>query len=153
VFEGPASRPALWPDGVSATLVAVERVPSEWGVDVPDGMAVVRLTLEVSNASETVLPVEPSSKEMTLLYGSNREEGEAVTSFTYDSPAEERQKALDRDGGRQIPAAGTATFVESQLVPADQLGSLTVVVELPSTDGIREPFTLTGVEGLLKTVR
>jgi hypothetical protein len=153
VFEGPASRPALWPDGVSAQLVAVERVPNSWGVDVPDGQAIVRLTLEVTNASETVLPVEPASKEMNLLYGPNREEGQAVTSYTYDTPAEQKQKALDRDGGAQIPAAGSATFVESQVVPVDQLGVLTVVVEVPSADGVREPFTLTGVETLLKNVR
>lgn len=152
MFEGPASRPALWPDGVSATLRAVERVPSEWGGDVPDGQVIVRMTLEVSNASETVLPVQPSSKEMTLLYGPNRAEGQAVTPLTYDNPAEKKQKALDRDGGTQIPAAGSATFVESQLVPAGQLGSLSVRVELPAVDGVREPFTLTGAEKLLKTV-
>ncbi|GLY20351.1 hypothetical protein [Micromonospora sp. NBRC 101691] len=153
VFEGPASRPALWPDGVSATLRAVERVPSQWGVDVAESDAIIRLTLEVSNASETPLPVEPSSKEMTLSYGPSRAEGQAVTSNRYDSPAEQKRKELDRDGGREIAAAGTATFVESQLVPADQLGSLTVRIELPSVDGPREPFTLTEVEKLLTTVR
>ncbi|SCF21875.1 hypothetical protein GA0070618_4147 [Micromonospora echinospora] len=153
VFEGPASRPALWPDGVSATLRAVERVPSEWGVDVADSDAIIRLTLEVSNASETPLPVDPSSKEMTLLYGPSRAEGKAVTSSRHDSPAEQKQKGLDLDGGTEIPAAGTATFVESRLVPVDQLDSLTVRIELPSVDGIREPFTLTQVEKLLTTVR
>lgn len=152
ILEGPASQPAVWPDGISARLVKVERVPNSWGVDVPTSQAIIRMTLEVTNGGESTLPVVPSSREMTLLWGPNRQESDQVTSYSYDDPAEEKEKSLNLDGGTQIPAGGRATFVESELVPADQLGGLTVLVELPSADGIRDPFTLTGVEKVLKTV-
>ncbi|MFI6228616.1 hypothetical protein ACIBCR_15045 [Micromonospora echinospora] len=151
--EGPAADGARWPDGVTARLVAVERVPNSWGVDVPPSMAIVRMTLDVVNGSDMLLPVVPQSKEATLLYGPNRQECEPVTGYAYKDPAERKRMALDIDGGTQIPAGGMAQFVESELVPVDQLGSLTVVVEVPSVDGIRDPFTLTGVETLLKTVK
>ncbi|MFJ1539308.1 hypothetical protein ACIODS_12265 [Micromonospora chalcea] len=114
---------------------------------------VVRLTLEVSNQGGEALPVVPSSREMTLLWGPNRQEADPVTGYSYDTPAEERRKALTVDGGSRVPAGGKATFVESGLVPVDGAGELAVVVDLPATDGLREPFTFTGVEKLVKTVR
>ncbi|MBQ1009397.1 hypothetical protein KBX53_00180 [Micromonospora sp. M51] len=153
VTEGPATAGASWPDGVSARLVAVQRVPNAWGVDVAKSQAIVRLTLEVTNGSQATLPVTPATREMTLLYGPNREEADSVTSYSYTEPAEERKKALNLDGGTQIPVSGEATFVESGLVPVDELDELAVVVEVPTTDGIREPFTLTGVGALVKQVK
>lgn len=145
VLEGPAAAGARWPDGVSAHLVAVQRVPNAWGVDVPASLAVVRLRLEVTNGGQEVLPLVPQSREMTLLYGPNRQEADGVTSYSYPDPAEQERKGLRADGGTRIPAGGKATFVESYLVPVAELGELAVVVEVPSTDGIRDPFTLTAV--------
>jgi hypothetical protein len=134
-------------------LTDVERVPNSWGVDVPSSMAIVRMTVIVINFSDVLLPVVPGSKEMTLLYGPNRQECEPVTRSAYTNPVEESLQALDVDGGMLTAKGGTAKFVESELVPVAELGSLTVRVQMPSVDGIREPFTLTGVEKLLTTVK
>ncbi|MEU7978234.1 hypothetical protein AB0B63_06850 [Micromonospora sp. NPDC049081] len=153
VLEGPVSSGARWPDGLSARLTAVERVPSSWASDVPRSLVIVRLTLEVSNGTGAVLPVEPMTREMDLLYGPNREEADPVAGFSYPDPAEGRRKGLQRDGGTRIPVGGRATFVESGLVPAGAVQDLTVQVKLPSADGIRDPFTLTGVGSVVKTVR
>lgn len=128
-------------------------MPSSWGVDVPKSLVIVRMTLEVSNGTSAVLPVEPMSREMDLLYGPNREEASPVTGYSYPDPAEGRRKGLSRDGGTRIPVDGRATFVESALVPAGSVSDLTVVVSLPSADGIRDPFTLTGVGVVVKTVK
>ncbi|MFJ8690298.1 hypothetical protein [Micromonospora wenchangensis] len=114
---------------------------------------IIRMTLEVSNGTGAALPVEPMSREMDLLYGPNREEAQPVTGFSYPDPEEDRRKGLTQDGGTRIPAGGKATFVESGLVPAGSVSDLTVVVSLPSADGIRDPFTLTGVGAVVKTVR
>ncbi|WP_428966393.1 hypothetical protein [Micromonospora fluostatini] len=149
---GPVANGATWPDGLSARLVSVQRVPNSWGVDVPASLALVRLTLEVVNGSGEDLPVVPDSREMTLLHGPEQEEAGSPTGYRYTDPAERRRKALRIDGGTQIPVGGRAQFVESGTVPVDELGELTVVVDLPSVDGLRDPFTLTGVESLLKTV-
>lgn len=152
-LEGPASQPHRYPDGLTVTLTKVERVPNGWGADVPTSQAIVRLTLDVANGTADALPVEPMTREMTLLHGPNRQEAGQVTGYSYPDPVEEKQKALTLDGGTRIPAGGKATFVESGLVPVAALGDLTVVVELPAADGIRDPFTLTEVEGLLRTVK
>lgn len=151
--EGPAAAGASWPDGLSAKLVAVERVPNSWGVDVPKSMAVVRLTLEVRNGTQAVLPIVPMSGETSLLYGPNRQEAESEAGYSYPDPDEAKRKQLTADGGTRIPVGGTARFVESWLVPVSALGDLTVVVDLPAVDGMRVPFTLTDVEALLKQVR
>lgn len=153
VLEGPAAAGAAWPDGLSAKLTAVDRVPNSWGVDVPASQAIVRLTVEVVNGTQDVLPIEPMTRETDQLFGANREEAEAEAGYSYPDPAESKRKSLTADGGTRIPKGGKATFVESASVPVSALGDLTVLVRLPAVDGIREPFTLTDVEGLLKTVR
>ena len=114
----------------------------------------MRLMLEVSNGGGAgVLPVEPSSREMTVLFGQNRTEAESAVGFAYPDAGEQRRKALDVDGPTRIVVGSSARFVESSLVPVDGLGLLTVVVALPATDGVRDPWTFTGVESLLKTVK
>ncbi|MFC0504241.1 hypothetical protein [Micromonospora costi] len=151
VLEGPAAEGASWPDGLTAKLVAVEQVPNAWGVDVPKSRAIVRLTLEVRNGTQDVLPLMPGNGEMDLMYGPNREDAELEAG--YDWPDGEKQKLLQADAGNRIPVGGSGRLVESSSVPVSALGDLTVEVELPATDGERLPFTLTDVEALLKQVR
>ncbi|MEH1166387.1 hypothetical protein V6V47_13455 [Micromonospora sp. CPCC 205539] len=150
---GPATDIAVWPDGLTAKLVALERVPSSWGVDVPKTRAIVRMTLEVHNGGTVALPVPPSSRQLILRYGEKMIEAAAVTGPKYADPAERTQKALSVDGDTPIPVGGTARFVESQTVPMAHVSDLTVVVELPATSGKRKPYTLTAAHALLKMVQ
>jgi hypothetical protein len=152
VLEGPASAGARWQDGLSARLTAVERLPNSWGVDVPKSQAIVRVTVEVSNGTGAVLPF-PTAVWSELLYGPTRRESSPVTGFSYPDPAEGKRKALSWEGGTRIPAGGKLTFAESNIVPAAELGDLTVVVKLPAEEGERLPFTLTGADKLLKQVK
>lgn len=119
----------------------------------PKPMAIVRLTLEVRNGAQDVLPIEPMTQEMELLYGPNREQSEAESGYSYPDPDEAKEKELTRDGGTRIPVGGTARFVESKVVPVSALGDLTVQVSLPASDGERWDFTLTDVEAMLTQVR
>ena len=148
--EGPASEPVSWPDGVTATLAAVEQVPAEWGSDVPDGWTIVRVTVEVTNGGTVTIPVEPQTQETQLLYGPNRTEAEAVAGYTYDDPDDRR--VLQSEGETQIPAGGGLTIVESAIVPNDTVGDLAVQVMLPAVDGFRDPYLWTEAGALLRKV-
>ncbi|MCX5066641.1 hypothetical protein OOJ91_12205 [Micromonospora lupini] len=153
ITEGPAAAGAAWPDGLTAKLVAVERVPNSWGADVPKSMAIVRVTVEVRNGTGDVLPMESGIRRTTLLHGGVRVEAEAEAGYSYHDPAEARRKSLSEDGGTRIPVGKTLRFVESSTVPVGSLGELTLALRLPAVDGERETFYLTGVQGMLKTVR
>lgn len=152
-YEGPAAAGAKWPDGLTAKLTAVERVPNAWGADVPKSLAIVRLTVEVRNGTQDVLPFESGTRQTTVYYGPNRVEAEQDAGHSYPDPDEAKRKELQSDDPTRIPAGGSARFVESWVVPSSELGDLTVAIDLPATDGIRETFTLTGAQTLLKTVR
>ncbi|MCX5122056.1 hypothetical protein OG992_33370 [Micromonospora sp. NBC_00362] len=138
---------------MTAKLVAVERVPNGWATDVAKSAAVVRVTTEVYNGTQAVLPFDPGVRRTTLLHGDLRQEGDQEAGYSYDDPAEADRKALTVDGGTRIPVGGTLRFVESSSVPADALGLLALAVRLPAVDGERVPFTLTGVQDLLKQVQ
>ncbi|PZG10296.1 hypothetical protein C1I95_28150 [Micromonospora craterilacus] len=154
ILERPASEGAAsWPDGLAARLVGVEQVPNGWGVDVPKSQAVVRLTVEVVNGGDAVLPLSPGTQTLTLLYGDLRAEARQEAGYSYDDPDEEQRKGLSREPGTRIPVGGKATFVESAVVPVDQLGELTVAVRLPAVEGIRETLYLTGARGMLRQVK
>ncbi|GAB3947695.1 hypothetical protein GCM10027614_43410 [Micromonospora vulcania] len=119
----------------------------------PESRTIVRLTVEVHNGGQAALPVAPSSRQLTLLYGPQLTEAAAVTGHKYPDPAEQTKKGLSADGDTRIPVGGKSRFVESQTVPMDAVDDLTVVVELPSIFGTRTPYTLTGVQRLVKLVR
>lgn len=153
VLEGPASGVASWPDGLTARIAAVERVPNAWGEDVPKSEAIVRVKVDVSNGGSSVIPVEPMSSWMTLYYGINRTEGDPEVGYGYRDPKERAKKSLFSEDPTRIMPGTTVRFVDSMTVPVSELGVLAVVVELPTEMGIRDPYTFVGVEQLLKTVR
>lgn len=151
VAEGPATEPHRWPDGMEVSIAKVERVPNDWGVDVDPGNVIVRITVRVHNGGSDV-PFVPGSKTATVLYGPSRVEAGQVTSYSYDDPKEQRAKSLDSEDPSLLPAGKTVTMWESGLVPVKQLHALVVVIDLPAEEGLREPWTFTGAQELLKTV-
>lgn len=150
-LEGPAAQPFRYPDGLVVSLAKVERVPNAWGVDVPATQAIVRVTIVAKNEGTVAVPVVPSSRETTLLYGPNRQVAGSVTPYTCEGPTD--RQCINSDEPERIAAGTSVTFVESSLVPAGELGTLTLRVELPASEGEREPFTFLDAHTVLKTVR
>ncbi|WP_431728599.1 hypothetical protein [Verrucosispora sp. TAA-831] len=152
IFERPAGEGGTWPDGLVARATAVEHVPSAWGVDIPKGQAVVRVTLDVTNNTDALLPLGPI-RYTTVLYGDLRAEAQQEVGYSYDDPDEAERKGLRREPGTQLPVGRTATIVESAVVPVDQLDALVVAVRLPAVEGIRDVLYLTGADAMLKQVK
>lgn len=154
-LEGDASTTARWPDGITARLAKVERVPNSWASsDLPSGSAVFRLTLEAGNEGQGPLPIESGSRQMTMFYGVNRTEAEQnAGSVDLSNPDESKRQELVSEDPTRIAPGSKAVFVESFVVPVGEIGSLTVQVDLPAEEGIRDPYTFTGVERVVKTVK
>lgn len=150
-MEGAAGVPVSWPDGVSAELTAVERVPNSWASDVPPKHVVVRVTVTVRNGGSEPLSWEPMSRETDLLYGADRYEAESEPGYSYDDPKDHRR--LSSDDPERVMPGSQVRVVESSVLPEDQLGVLAVRLKLPAVDGFREPYLFTGVESVLKTVK
>ncbi|MER7164511.1 hypothetical protein ABT336_00310 [Micromonospora sp. NPDC000207] len=149
VLEGDARSTARWPDGITARLAAVERVPNSWGVDVPASMALVRLRLEVGNEGEGPLPVVPESSHMSLFYGENRTEVDGPTGYSYDDPEEQERKGLSSDDPTRIVPGSKVIFTQTFELPVKELGLLTVTADPPTEEGIRDPYTFLNVEKTL----
>ncbi|MFF3867366.1 hypothetical protein [Micromonospora sp. NPDC001898] len=154
MLEGDASSTARWRDGITARLVAVERVPNSWGVDIPKSRALVRLRYVIGNEGAGPLPIEPHSSWVTLFYGVNRTEGEREAGYSYDNPKENERKGLNGDNDPTRIMPGTkATYVETYAVPIAELGSLVAAASPPAEEGIRDSYTFLGVEKVLVEVK
>lgn len=110
------------------------------------------MTLDVTNNSPADIPFVPGSRVATVQYGDARYDAGSANGPRYDDPAEYRRKSIDSEQPNLLPAGKKVTFWNSGLVPADQLGVLAIEVELPSEEGIRDPYTFTDAHTLLKTV-
>ncbi|WP_194821290.1 hypothetical protein [Micromonospora sp. S-DT3-3-22] len=152
VLEGAPSSTARWPDGITARLLKVERVPNDWGVDVAKSWAIIRVRLEVANTGAAPVPVDGAGY-IHLFYGVNRTPADGPTGYAYPDPEEEREKGLTSKNPTRIVAGSKVVFTQSFKVPVAELGSLTVSAEPPAEEGFRDPYVFVGVDKVLTGVK
>lgn len=145
--EGPADKPVTWPDGITLTLVKVEKMDRALGTDVGADETVIRVTATIRNGGGEAFPLPPGLNVSTVLSGPNGTAGE-------DDPGRGGDPAtiLQNESPRRIAAGESITSIESSTVPTAELGVLAVEFRLP-LDGlgtVRNPYTFTGVEKILR---
>lgn len=142
----PDGRFITYPDGFTARITKVEQVPSEWGVDVPAGLAVVRVTIDLDNAGTVPVPLVDPAPHMALCYGPNRDEADPEAGYSGNGP----RYTLQNDLPRRVAPGRTVHYVRSFTVPTDSLDQLAVSVSPPGT---YTEFTFTDAQTMLKRVR
>jgi hypothetical protein len=137
---GPATAMHAWPGGLTARVIGVEKLDPSLGNSQDPANILVKLTVTLTNTGQAAA-LAYNRFLWQLLTGPNRveahdDEGNQFTGGKLTSPVPE-----------QLGAGQTLTLFDSWDVPADQVATLAVRVDL---GGTVTPWTFTDVQTLLK---
>lgn len=139
VAEVPAGDGAYeWPDGATATVIAVTASPARGQSENPADDTRVEVVVEFGNTGAEMVAFGPAPNTIDagppvdLLYGANRTEAQGWF--------------VDNNLPTQLTPGTTARWVAEFTAPGDELGTMAVTVA--PTLG-HQPVTFTGVETLV----
>ncbi len=140
-LEGPATQLHHWPNGFGAQVAEVQKMDPSLGSGLKPGQVLIKVTVVFSNTGTMPIPLDQHRYLWRLLSSPNRFEanndgGWNTTGDQLTSPVPER-----------VAPGQSVTLFDSWDVPADQLASLAVRVDL---DGAVVPWVFTDAQTLLK---